>query len=66
MDYKIRIQITNHRGDELLDKSIKLLSLDTILDLNLPDIYAEAQQNELTDLDSVPQYDDTENYRKSL
>jgi hypothetical protein len=66
MDYKIRIQITNHRGDELLDKSIKLLSLDTILDLNLPDIYAEAQQNELTDLDSVPQYDDTENYRESL
>lgn len=66
MDYKIRLQVTNHRGEELLDKSIKLLSLDNILDLDMPSIYAEAQQNELYDIDKVPEYDETENYRESL
>jgi len=57
MKYKINIQIINQRGDELLDKHIKITDLDNILDLDLSAIYAEAQQNELTD--SPIEYDET-------
>lgn len=46
----------NQRGDELLDKQIKINDLDNILDLNLSEIYAEAQQNELTD--GIIEYDE--------
>ena len=64
--YKININISNERGDEILDKRIKIPELDNILDIDRSSLYAEAQQNELFDISQVPEYDDTENYRESL
>lgn len=57
MKYKVNITITNERGDELLDKQIKITDLDNILDLDLSAIYAESQQNELQD--GIVEYDET-------
>lgn len=57
MKYKVNITITNERGDELLDKHIKVSDLDNVLDLDLSAIYAEAQQNELQD--GIVEYDET-------
>ena len=49
MKYKIHITVTNERGDELVDKLIKITDLDNIPDLDMASVYAEALQNELTD-----------------
>ncbi len=61
--YRIKIEIINERHDELLTKQIKVQTLDGILDIDLPSLYAEAQQNELFDIGQAPEYDDTENYQ---
>jgi len=63
--YRINIELLNERGDELLNKQLKIPTLDGILDTDLALLYAEAQQNELFDIDQVPEYDETENYRES-
>lgn len=49
MKYKVYINITNERGDELVDKVIKITALDNIPDLDMAAVYAEAVKNELTD-----------------
>lgn len=62
MNYRINVQVLNQNGDELLNKQLKINTLDGILDTDLALLYAEAQQNELFDIDNIPEYDDTENY----
>ena len=64
--YRINVEILNKKGDELLSKQLKVSTLDGILDTDLALLYAEAQQNELFDVDNVPEYDETENYRESI
>lgn len=66
MNYRINIDIINERGDEILSKQLKIQSLDGVLDINLSALYAEAQQDELFDIDSVPEYDETDDYRESI
>ena len=65
MNYRINIQVLNQNGDELLDKQLKISSLDGILDTDLAILYAEAQQNELFDIRDIKGYDDTEEYKES-
>jgi hypothetical protein len=65
MNYRINIQILNQNGDELLDKQLRISSLDAILDTDLSILYAEAQQNELFDISNIKEFDDTEEYRES-
>lgn len=62
MKYRINFHVLNESGDELLNKQLKIQTLDGILDTDLSLLYAEAQQNELFDIDSVPEYDETESY----
>ncbi len=62
--YRVNIDILNERGEELLSKQKKIVSLDNILDINLSELYAEAQQNEL--FDGYDDTDETEVYRESL
>lgn len=62
MKYRINFNVLNESGDELLNKQLKIQTLDGILDTDLSLLYAEAQQNELFDIDSVPEYDETELY----
>jgi len=49
MQYKVHINIINIRGDEIVDKIIKISDLTNIPDLDMAAVYAEAVQNELTD-----------------
>lgn len=58
MDYKIKIEITNVRGDELAKKSYKFSSLDSILDVDLAELYAIAQQKEIESGLDIPEVDE--------
>lgn len=58
MDYKLTINIKNGRGDTLLDKTRRLSILDNILDIDLSELYAEAQQYEIEKGLDIPEPED--------
>jgi len=58
MSYNIYTKVTNIRGDVLYENSTTAKLLDSILDTDLANIYAEAQQKELKKGLDIPDIDE--------